>query len=175
MAKEVVAKAKPMEPFPLEFLIFSEGMTGLMKDWNLYISGAEHHSCLFHLTARRQAFPLPTASVAVIYFLAFPQAYLCPAFISLLWTVSVYVSRFLTPAIKENLVCNTRSNTYPRGLSLSKFIRIWMLIYSLLHPTTSAFELQEFNSCVLPRHPNIISFCVKDALGITCPVSERFQ
>lgn len=71
MAKEVVAKAKPMEPFPLEFLIFSEGMTGLTKDWNLYISGAEHHSCLFHLTARRQAFPLPTASVAVIYFLAF--------------------------------------------------------------------------------------------------------
>lgn len=89
--------------------------------------------------------------------------------------LSVSVSRFLTLAIKENLLCNTKSNTYHRGLSLSKFIRIWTLIYNLLHPTTSAFELQEFKSCVLPKHPNIISSCVKDALGITCPVSERFQ
>lgn len=32
MAKEDVAKAKPMEPFPLEFLIFSEDMTGLTID-----------------------------------------------------------------------------------------------------------------------------------------------
>lgn len=106
---------------------------------------------------RQQGFPLSTASVALIYFLALPQAYLCPVFISRSWTVSV--RRFLTLAIKENLLCNTRSNTYHRGLSLSKFIQIWMLIYNLLHPTTSAFELQEFNSCVLPKHPNIISSC----------------
>lgn len=90
MVKEDMAEAKPMEPFPLEFPIFSEVMTGLEKDWNLYISGAERHNCLLSLP-RQQDFPLPTASVALIYFLALPQAYLCPVFISLLCTMSVHV------------------------------------------------------------------------------------
>lgn len=58
MAKEDVAEAKPMELFPLEFPIFSEGMTGLTKDWNLYISGAEPHNCPLHLTTKTIGFPL---------------------------------------------------------------------------------------------------------------------
>lgn len=68
-------------------------------------------------------FPKPTY---VLFSSSFSGLCLC---------MSVSVSRFLTLAIKENLFRNTRS------LPLSKCIRIWMLIYNLLHPATSAFEL----------------------------------
>lgn len=99
MVKRDAAQAKSMQPFPLEFPVFSEGMTGLRKKLEaVHLWGWVSQK--LSIVPNYQDNRVSTALVALISFLALPQAYLLPAFISLLWTMSVYVSRFLILGIK---------------------------------------------------------------------------
>lgn len=66
----------------------------------------------------------------------------------------------------RNSICNTKSHTCNRGLSPPKLIWMWMLVYNSCSQWLLLFGIQEFNSCALLIHPNIISYCEKCALGV---------